>query len=175
MDEIAVPRLHQWLSGCRTLMHAFPQLGIDLIDLGTVVSRIDHKLRTEPEPGRASRAINEAMSRRAPQFPPMPMVFGSGRNRVHQIELGPVIHTMPGVVTGLALIPDLFADRHADTSLVPAASARDPRPRMDVGELVWVEGRWTLRANLLDEIFEPHTPTRKYVDPFGRTRLASVA
>jgi hypothetical protein len=39
-----------------------------LIDLGTVVSRIDHRLRTEPEPGKASRAINEAMSQRAPQF-----------------------------------------------------------------------------------------------------------
>lgn len=39
-----------------------------LIDLGTVVSRIDHRLRTEIEPGKASRAINEAMSQHAPQF-----------------------------------------------------------------------------------------------------------
>jgi hypothetical protein len=39
-----------------------------LIDLGDAISRIDHRLRTEPEPGKASRAINEAMSTRAPQF-----------------------------------------------------------------------------------------------------------
>jgi hypothetical protein len=35
MDEIAVPRLNQWLGGCRLLMHAFPQLGIDLIDIAS--------------------------------------------------------------------------------------------------------------------------------------------
>ncbi len=39
-----------------------------LIDLGDVVSRIDHRLRIEPELGKTSRAINEAMSTYAPQF-----------------------------------------------------------------------------------------------------------
>ena len=39
-----------------------------LIDLGDVVSRIDHRLRVEPEPGTTGRAINEAMSTHAPQF-----------------------------------------------------------------------------------------------------------
>ena len=39
-----------------------------LIDLGDVVSRIDHRLRVEPEPGKTSRAINEAMSTHAPQL-----------------------------------------------------------------------------------------------------------
>jgi hypothetical protein len=39
-----------------------------LIDLGIVVSRIDHRLRTEPEPGRFSRAMNDVLSQRAPQL-----------------------------------------------------------------------------------------------------------
>jgi hypothetical protein len=39
-----------------------------LIDLGDVVSRVDQRLRVEPEPGKASRAINEAISTHAPQF-----------------------------------------------------------------------------------------------------------
>jgi hypothetical protein len=39
-----------------------------LIDLGDIVSRIDHRLRIEPEPGKTSRAINEAISTHAPQF-----------------------------------------------------------------------------------------------------------
>ena len=38
-----------------------------LIDLGDVVSRIDHRLRTEPQPGKATQAINRAMAARAPQ------------------------------------------------------------------------------------------------------------
>jgi hypothetical protein len=39
-----------------------------LIDLGDIVSRIDHRLQIEPEPGKTSRAINEAISTHAPQF-----------------------------------------------------------------------------------------------------------
>jgi hypothetical protein len=33
MDELEIPRLHQWLSGCRVLMATSPQDGIDQIDM----------------------------------------------------------------------------------------------------------------------------------------------
>jgi hypothetical protein len=39
-----------------------------LIDLGDVVSRVDHRLKTEPEPGKTARWVNETMSKRAPQL-----------------------------------------------------------------------------------------------------------
>lgn len=39
-----------------------------LVDLWDVVNRIDHQLRAEPQSGRATGAINRAMSSRAPQL-----------------------------------------------------------------------------------------------------------
>jgi hypothetical protein len=69
-----------------------------------------------------------------------PLIGVSGRHGVDDVELGPVIYAMPRLATGLALIPDLFADRHADASLFPATAPSDPRLRMDAGDLVPLKG-----------------------------------
>jgi hypothetical protein len=52
-----------------------------LIQLWSVVSRIDHQLRIEPEPGEMERKINEAMASRSPLID-----YGIGRLRRRLLE-----------------------------------------------------------------------------------------
>jgi hypothetical protein len=74
-----------------------------LIDLGDVVSRVDHRLRTEPEPGKATRAINEAMSTRAPQ---LDHSIGLLRRRLLDPQLDDLVAALSrALATGTVLAP----------------------------------------------------------------------
>ena len=55
---------------------------------------------------------------------------------VDDVELAAVVYAIPVLVSRLTLVPNLLTDRHAGTGLPVAAPARDPRRRVDVGELV---------------------------------------
>lgn len=95
-----------------------------LIDLGDVVSRIDHRMRTEPKPGKATRAINEAVSTHAPQFD---HAIGLLRRRLLDPHLDDLVAALSrALATAMVLAPP---------SLLPALSqlteAMDGAERQD--------------------------------------------
>jgi hypothetical protein len=95
-----------------------------LIELGVVVARIDHRLRTEPEPGKASRAINEAMSTRIPQ---LDHAVGLLRRRLLDPSLDDLVAEMSRALTTATVLspPSLLPALSQLTEAMDSANGKD--------------------------------------------------
>jgi hypothetical protein len=100
------------------------EMRLALIELGYVVHRIDHLLRTEPKAGKTARMVNKQMSARWPQ---LDHVIGLTRRRLLEPHLDAFIIEMhKALTTALLLAPlKLLPSMGALADLMASAGTRD--------------------------------------------------
>jgi hypothetical protein len=133
-----------------------------LVELGHALSRVDQQLRLEPKPGKATRAINETMDARLPQFH---YTIGQIRRRLLEPELTELSTALSKALSAATVTapPEMLPVLGTLTELMGEAERADRR-----------EGDWWERWN--EARAEYFVQSRKVLGPRGlRARLARTS